>query len=39
MDEWLVPFGSGMGIVACATAVTVFTFMAVWRNRRAARAQ
>jgi len=37
--EWLVPFGIGMGIVAYAAAVTVFTLIAVWRNRRAARAK
>jgi hypothetical protein len=33
----LVPFGIGMGIVAYAVAVTFYTMLALWRNRRAAR--
>jgi len=37
--EWLVPVGIGLGLVAYAVAVTVFTLIAVWRNRRSARAQ
>lgn len=31
---WLVPLGVGMGIVAYATAVVVFTLLAIWRGRR-----
>lgn len=31
---WLVPLGIGMGIIAYATAVVVFTLMAIWRGRR-----
>lgn len=33
----LEPLGIGMGIVAYAAAVTIFTIMALWKNRRAAR--
>jgi len=41
-SEWhgelqLVPFGIGMGLVAYATAVTLYTLISLWRNRRAAR--
>jgi hypothetical protein len=35
--DQLVPVGIGMGIVAYAVAVTVYTLVALWRNRRAAR--
>ena len=31
---WLVPLGVGMGIIAYATAVVLFTLLAVWRGRR-----
>jgi hypothetical protein len=30
----LIPFGIGMGIIAYAMAVIVFTLLAVWRGRR-----
>ncbi len=33
----LVPLGIGMGIVAYAFAVTVYTLVALWRNRRLVR--
>jgi hypothetical protein len=36
-NDWLVPFGIGMGIVAYAVAVAVYTTLALWRNRRAVR--
>lgn len=32
---WLVPLGIGMGIIAYATAVVIFTLLAIWRMRRA----
>ncbi len=35
--DQLVPLGIGMGIVAYAFAVTVYTLLALWRNRRKAR--
>lgn len=35
--ELLIPLGIGMGIVAYAFAVTVYTLLALWRNRRARR--
>lgn len=31
---WLVPLGIGMGIIAYATAVVIFTLLALWRGRR-----
>ena len=31
---WLVPLGIGMGIIAYAVAVIVFTLLSVWRSRR-----
>ena len=34
---WLIPLAVGMGIVAYAVAVVLFTLLAVWRSRRAAR--
>ena len=34
-DDWLVPLGIGMGIVAYAVAVLVYTLLAVFRTRRA----
>jgi hypothetical protein len=34
-DGWMIPLAIGMGIVAYATAVIVFTLLAVWRSRRA----
>lgn len=34
---WLVPLAIGMGIIAYAVAVILFTLLAVWRSRRAAR--
>lgn len=34
---WLVPLGIGMGIIAYATAVVLFTLLSVWRSRRARR--
>lgn len=33
----LIPFGVGLGILAYALAVTVFSLIALWRNRRARR--
>lgn len=33
--DQLAPLGIGMGIVAYALAVTVYTLLALWRNRRA----
>jgi hypothetical protein len=33
----LVPFGIGLGILAYALAVIVFSLIALWRNRRAGR--
>lgn len=33
----LVPFGIGMGIVAYALTILVFTFISLWRNRRSVR--
>lgn len=35
--DWLIPQAIGMGIVAYAVAVILFTLLAVWRTRRAAR--
>jgi hypothetical protein len=35
--EWLVPFAIGMGIVAYAVAVTIYTLIALWRHRRGVR--
>jgi len=35
--DQLVPLGIGMGIIAYAFAVTVYTLLALWRNRRARR--
>ena len=35
----VVPICIGMGVIAYATAVVVFTLLAVWRNRRATRRQ
>ncbi len=35
--DQLVPLGIGMGIVAYAFAVTFYTLLALWRNRRKAR--
>ena len=34
-ESWIIPLGIGMGIVAYAVAVTVFTLLAIWRLRRA----
>jgi hypothetical protein len=34
---WLVPLGIGMGIIAYATAVVIFTLLSVWRSHRARR--
>jgi hypothetical protein len=31
---WLVPLGIGMGIIAYALAVVIFTLLSVWRLRR-----
>jgi hypothetical protein len=31
---WLVPLGIGMGVIAYATTVIVFTLVAIWRIRR-----
>jgi len=36
-DWFFVPAAIGMGIVAYAVAVVLFTLLAVWRSRRAAR--
>jgi hypothetical protein len=33
-DLAVIPFGVGMGIVAYATAVTIYTLLALWRLRR-----
>jgi len=33
----LIPLGIGMGIIAYAVAVIVFTLLGLWRGRRAAR--
>lgn len=33
-DLWLVPLGIGMGVIAYATAVLIFTLLALWRGRR-----
>jgi hypothetical protein len=35
----VIPICIGMGVIAYATAVVVFTLLAVWRNRRATRRQ
>ena len=35
--EQEVPLGIGMGIVGYAAAVTIYTMLALWRNRRMAR--
>ena len=35
--DYLVPVGIGLGLVGYAIAVIVFTLIALWRNRRAAR--
>jgi len=34
-DAWVIPLAIGMGIVAYAVAVIIFTLLAVWRTRRA----
>lgn len=31
---WLIPIGIGMGIIAYATAVILFTLLSIWRSRR-----
>lgn len=31
---WIIPIGIGMGIIAYATAVIVFTLLSIWRSRR-----
>lgn len=31
---WLIPIGIGMGVIAYATAVIVFTLLSIWRSRR-----
>jgi hypothetical protein len=36
-DGYVIPLAIGMGIIAYAVAVTVFTLLATWRTRRAAR--
>ena len=36
-DGWVIPLAIGMGIIAYAVAVILFTLLAVWRSRRAAR--
>lgn len=33
-DQSLVPVGIGIGLIAYALAVTVYTLIALWRNRR-----
>jgi hypothetical protein len=38
-SDWLVPFGIGMGLVAYAVAVAVYTLIAVWRLRRNSRSK
>ncbi len=36
-DGWVIPQAIGMGIIAYAVAVILFTLLAVWRSRRAMR--
>jgi hypothetical protein len=36
-DGWVIPLAIGMGIVAYAVAVIVFTLLAIWRSRRLGR--
>jgi len=33
----LIPFGIGLGLLAYALAITIFSLIALWRNRRASR--